>query len=359
MKTSLLIFSLALLLGILACGTSAPLPAPEPAPATETFAVPEPKTPAPTSPLPVSTASPEPTAPSPSGFRVIYLREGNLWSWTEAGGSVQLTGTGDMSAARLSADGQLLAFMRGSDVWTVRMDGTDVRLLATQPAEGGSLWFAPNGTFLAVSTKDRIDVINLQDAVSSTVVTYPAIPGGYFPEIAWMMDSTGFKTVIPPQVGTGQAELLFVFTNGTVASLAKFSMAPLSDSLPFISPDGGYIIYSAKSETDKQSLHLMDSSGAARPYGEPSQKVRAYGWLPDAKRFAYGDEILKRAYLGNIDGSPVEIPVTFPPKVRWIDSNHYLALENGNLILGSLHGESLQIDSGVQEFDFTLQASSP
>ena len=122
---------------------------------------------------------------SPVGLRVVYLREGNLWSWTEAGGSQQLTGTGDMSIARLSDDGQLLAFMRGREVWTVRMDGTDARLLITLEDEGATLWLAPNGTLLAVSTTNKIDVIDLTEGTSTTVVTYPPIPGDYYPEVAW------------------------------------------------------------------------------------------------------------------------------------------------------------------------------
>ena len=70
----------------------------------------------------------------------------------------QLTDTGDMSIICLSDDGQLLAFMRGREVWTVRMDGQDARLLVTQAEAGGKLWFAPNGALLAVSTSDHIDV---------------------------------------------------------------------------------------------------------------------------------------------------------------------------------------------------------
>jgi hypothetical protein len=288
----------------------------------------------------------------PLSMRVVYVRDGNVWSWTEADDSVQLTGTGDISTARLSDDGQLLAFMRGREVWMVRMDGTDAHLLTTLDSEGAALWFAPNGLSLAVSTGNHIDVINLADTTSTTVATFPAIPDNYYPEVIWSPDASGFKTIIPPQNESGQAEMLFVFTNGTVANLAKFQMLSTSMSLPFISPDGGYVIYAATLKDGNESLYLMDSSGATRPYDEPAESIRAYGWLPDSKQFVYGEENTQRAYLGAIGGSPIEINITFPPTIRWVDAEHYLALGDGDLVLGNLNGSSSTIDSDVQAFDF-------
>jgi hypothetical protein len=352
MKTPVSILFLTLLLGIPACGSAAPLTTPEPAPITLATTTPVTEIGTPESPPPTPTTSLSTDILSPSGLRVVYLREGNLWSWTETGGSQQLTGTGDMSTARLSDDGQLLAFMRGREVWMVRMDGTDARLLNTLEDEGAALWFSPNQALLAVSTKNKIDVIDLTDGSSTTVVTFPAIQEGYFPEVAWSLDSSGFKTVVPPQTPSGQAELLFVFTDGTVASLAKFSMVSLSESLPYFSPDGGYIIYVANLEGETKSLFLMDSSGATRPYGEPGQNIRAHGWLPDSKQFAYGAGNSLSSYLGNIAGPPMGIPVSFTSKVRWVDTEHYLALENTDLVLGDINGEKMPIDSGVQDYDF-------
>jgi hypothetical protein len=130
-------------------------------------------------------------------------------------------------------------------------------------------------------------------------------------------------------------------------------MLPLSESFPYISPDGGYVIYAAKLKDENESLYLMDSSGATRPYGEPAESIRAYGWLPDSNQFVYGEDIAKRVYLGNIGGPPIEIQVTFPSMIRWVDAEYYLALDDGDLILGSLNASKLAIDSYVQAYDFT------
>jgi hypothetical protein len=350
MKKTLLIFFSILFLGSLACGGTTPssteTPQTEPTPAPVIDASPT------TAPL----ASPteivvEPTMAPPS-LRLLYIREGDLWSWTDASGSARLTATGDLSTVRISPDGGLLAFMRGPEVWTVRMDGTEARMLMAQNLDGAALWFAPDGSSLGVSTPDHIDVVDLDTSNSFTVITYPALPHNYYPEIIWTPDSSGFKTVIPAPADGGQAELLFVFTNGTVASLAKFAMVPLSESMPYISLDGGYIIYVAKVSEGSEALHLMDSSGATRPYGQAGEKIRALGWLPDSMHFAYVDLGLQKAFLGNIEDQSIEVAITTAPVFRWVDVEQYFALENGTLILGDISGGKIQIDSNVWDFDF-------
>lgn len=346
------IYSLILLIATSACGTTAPRSVPQPIPAIVTSSTSELSITPQANPIPQPDTTPVQPVIIPSSLQVIFVRDGNLWSWTEASGSVQLSKMGDISTTHLSEDGRMLAFLRGLEVWTVQIDGTDARLLKTIENDGARLMFAPNNAFLAVSTTDHIEVIDLINMSSTVVVSYPAIPIGYYPEIIWTPDALGFKTVIPPQSETDQAEYLFVFPDGAVGSLAKFSMASLQASLPYISPDGGYIIYVTNMEADKQALFLMDSSGATRPYTEPAVSVRAYGWLTDPKQFVYGEDSKQRVYLGNVAGPPLEVGETFPVVVRWVDSSHYFSLENGELVFGELDAGRLTIASNVQAFDF-------
>ena len=350
-KYSVLIFSLILILATLACGSKAPLPATEVVSVLDASPTPE-QPAAPAENLATAQAARSEKSLSVPGLRVLYLREGNLWVWTEAGGNAQLTDSGDMSTIRVSGDGQMLAYMRKRDVWRVQIDGMDAHLLGTQPVEGGALWFSPNGSLLAVSTGDHIDVIDLAALSTATVLTYPVIADDYYPEVVWSPDSSGFKTVIPAPTENGQAEMLFVFTNGTVASLAKFVISPLSESLPYLSPDGGYLIYGAKMGADQESLYLMDSSGATRTYGEPAAGIRTYGWLPDAEHFVYGWEEPQRTFIGSVDGAPEYNEIVFLQTVRWVESEYYLAVDNGDLVLGNLDGARMLIDSHVSDFDF-------
>lgn len=290
---------------------------------------------------------------TPPELKVVYLKEGNLWLWTAAGDNVMLTGTGDITTARLSNDGQYLAFMRGPEVWTIRMDGTDARLHITQEIGGGALRFAPNGSLLAVSTIDHIDVIDLGNAITKEVLSYPPTSSSYYPEVVWASDSTGFKTVLPPNSEIGQAEFLFVFTSGTRASLAKISMVVPSDSLSFISPDGGYVIYVAKLADSKESLFLLDSSGATKRYGEPARSVRAYGWQPDSKHFAFSLDEPQRTLIGNVTGfPPMEILDLEYELIRWVDAEKFLAIQGKNLYFGDVYGENYLIAEGVSIFDF-------
>jgi len=353
MKKTSTIFLMTLIFAVLACGSTAPRSTPEPVTIVEKSHVPEQPT-SPTESLETEQGLVTEAMVSVTGLRVVYIRGGNLWSWTEAGGALQLTNTGDMSTLRVSDDGQLLAYMRGKEVWTIRMDGTDARLVDTQMTAGGKLWLAPNNALLAISTSDHIDLLDLNggNKAKATVATYPVIPGGYVPEVVWMPDSSGFKTVIPAPTENGQAEMLYVFPDGTVASLAKFAMDSSPGSPYYFSPDGGYVIYTAKLSDGSETLHLMDSSGATRPYGEPGESIRAYGWFPDSTSFAFGWSGTSRLFLGQVDGSPVEVDLALPENIRWVDASRYLAIRNGELIWGDMNGAAMTIDSGVTEFDF-------
>lgn len=351
MKKNSLVFLTMFILGTLACGSTAPPSTPEPASVAEASPVPE-KLLSPTEYWVTEQGEVTESTVFVPGLRVVYIRGGNLWSWMEAGGSSQLTDTGDMSTIRVSDDGQLLAFMRGNEVWTVRIDGTDARLVDTQTSENGKLWLAPNNILLAISANDHIDLLDLNSGEKTNVITYPAVSDGYAPEVIWMPDSSGFKTIIP--MASDQAEMIYVFPDGTLASLAKFTMVFSPDNPFYFSPDGGYVSYTAKVDDGSESLNLMDSSGATRPYGEPSDSIRAYGWIPGTKNFVYGQNGASGLFVGQVDSPPVEIDHPLPENIRWVDASGYLAILDGELIWGDLNGAALTIDSDVMEFDFLL-----
>jgi len=357
-KVLFLIF-LAMIVATSACNGAAPTPSntgtatPQLATAIAETTVPEPAPSALQSPTVAATVVATHPIPVPSGLQIVYLSEGNLWSWTEASGNVLLAGAGDMTAVRLFEDGQLLAFMRGREVWTIRMDGTDARPLVVEEEAGGALRFAPDGSLLAVSTADHIDVIDLTAGTTTTVVIYPAIPNGFYPEVVWSADGTGFKTVIPPASEKGQAEFLFVMIQGTKASLAKFSTVPLAENRAFISPDGGYVIYVATLSDGKESLYLMDSSGATKPFGEPATAVRALGWLPDSRHFSYTSEDQDRMLIGAVTGDSFVKTNAFGfENISWLGAERFLGVQDNILYLGDINGEKGAIAEKVTDFDF-------
>ncbi len=359
MPKALFLIFLAMIVATSACNSAAPIPSntgtatPQLATAIAETTAPEPVPSALQSPTVAATTVATQPVPVPSGLQIVYLSEGNLWSWTEASGNVLLAGAGDMTAVRLFEDGQLLAFMRGREVWTIRMDGADARPLVVEEETGGALRFAPDGSLLAVSTADHIDVIDLTVGTTTTVVTYPVIPNGFYPEVVWSADGTGFKTVIPPASEKGQAEFLFVMVKGTNASLAKFSMVPPAESLALISPDGGYMIYVATLSDGKESLYLMDSSGATKPYGEPATAVRALGWMPDSGHFSYTSENQDWMLIGAVIGdSSVKTNVAGFEDISWLDAERFLGVQDNILYLSDINGEKRAIAEKVTDFDF-------
>lgn len=201
-----------------------------------------------------------------AGLRVAYLRDGNIWLWTQSG-SVQLTNSGGVKAVRISDDGQMIAFEWNRELWAVQVDGSNERRLVSlaylnglntsgngtirvadfdwfpdrqilyfstfldgaeypeprhdvhlvdidtgsptqwlAPGAGGILSFAPDDTQIAISNTEQIDVIDFGTSARRTLLAYSKIPVFeiYFaPQVVWMPDSNAFKTVIPPQVDNG------------------------------------------------------------------------------------------------------------------------------------------------------------
>jgi Tol biopolymer transport system component len=82
------------------------------------------------------TATPEPI-PTPEALQVVYTAtDGNLYRWTEAGGSHPITTGGEVESARISPDGTLVTFLRTSDyvgysLWVVGSNGQGERMLVS------------------------------------------------------------------------------------------------------------------------------------------------------------------------------------------------------------------------------------
>jgi hypothetical protein len=111
------------------------------------------------------------------------------------------------------------------------------------------------------------------------------------------------------------------------------------------------VIYTGKLDDGSESLHVMDSSGATRSYGEPAARVHAYGWLPDANRFVYGVGDPASTFIGKVDGPPAFNETDFTGPVHWLENENYLDLREGRLVLGDFEGTVMTIEVGVTNFD--------
>jgi len=91
-------------------------------------------------PAPVETEAPDiPTFTLPRALQVAYIKNGNVYIWTEGENSVGLTNTGDAMDVQISDDGQVIAYVRrnptnefGYEIWAVNTSGpTNARVLVS------------------------------------------------------------------------------------------------------------------------------------------------------------------------------------------------------------------------------------
>jgi hypothetical protein len=88
---------------------------------------------------------------SPDGARLAYVTRGNLWV-ADANGTHRSELIANADQPAWSPNGRRLAFTRGGDVFTVRVDGLDLRRLA----RGEHPAWAPNGDRIALDRDDTI-----------------------------------------------------------------------------------------------------------------------------------------------------------------------------------------------------------
>ena len=91
--------------------------------------------------VPIETVVPDvPTFTAPRALQVAYVKDGNVYIWTEGESSVGLTSTHDAVEVNISDDGQVIAYTRQDpiddfayELWAVNTSGpTNARLLVSQ-----------------------------------------------------------------------------------------------------------------------------------------------------------------------------------------------------------------------------------
>ncbi len=75
-------------------------------------------------PTPEPSETPAAPAPSAAALTVAYAREGNLLLWREGESPRALTTSGQDEAPRISDDGQVVAFLRNGELYSIRADGS-------------------------------------------------------------------------------------------------------------------------------------------------------------------------------------------------------------------------------------------
>jgi hypothetical protein len=202
---------------------------------------------------------------APPGYplKVAYVMHDNVWLWTEDDGSISLTGMGDVGGVRLSDDGQLVVFWRGTNLWVINSDGTDERNLTTQR------------DFAGIEISDEIAPY-VQNIVANQVAWRPGThelffntapqldgPGLFLNDDLWVID-----------VDSGQLSLI---------------LSPGEGGNFYFSPDGRQLAVVTSGRID-----LMDPDGGNRREGLSHTPVITYSefayyaiptWAADSSSF--------------------------------------------------------------------------
>jgi dipeptidyl aminopeptidase/acylaminoacyl peptidase len=252
------------------------------------------------------------------------------------------------------------------DLAIVNADSPSAKLLLKDGEGGDQFVLSPDGSKIALVQNGKINIANPNGSNLKTVLTFlPVLMYGeqsYIPQIVWMPDSSGFKTVIPPEDGLNRpsdpSRFFYISADGgqQPAQLAQFVASPPFVNRPYISPDGSKVLY-VKPQATNLELHVIDASTADRLYSSnPADRFGILGWAPDSVRIIYWTDDTRRTWLGSqgIPAAPLS-DVAFADKVTWVDAERYLFMNESELRMRTLGQPSELIDSQVTgAFDFLL-----
>jgi len=344
---------------------------------------------------------PATAAPDMHGLLIVYEKSGNLWAW-KGDNATQITTSGADSHPRISADGKLVAFQRGAELWMVdasdqnskklygetgavplqfefapnshtvyftsaASNGTprfDLNLVNADSAavktllpagQGGEFTLLPDGSQLALVQPDKIIVARADGTDAKIVYQFPKSKGpkgDYLPHIVWMDNGYGFKTVIP---GNPTRFMFIMAAGGQPAVLAEFrALAPsLSDTV--ISPDGSKLMY-LKRQHENSELHVIDAGTADKAYfAYVSEKFGILSWTPDSKTMLFWIDDPRSTWMAVGDNRAPLSDVTYAANVTWVNENTFLFLNGSELRLRTEGQPSQIIDTGVTGgFDFIV-----
>jgi hypothetical protein len=158
----------------------------------------------------------EPTVEPPPFLQVVYVKDGDVWHWNEDGITLQLTYLGDVTSVVLSDDGQVAAFIRGTDyinqqLGAVNTDGTNLRTL--------------------VSLADFTTMIAHPDALSAVPYRLAWVPGTHILAFNTRMTFEGPGLILPDELRQVDADTLTLSTLLPAGQAGDF----------YYSPDGSQI----------------------------------------------------------------------------------------------------------------------
>ncbi len=203
------------------------------------------------SPEKASGPTPEPTrsAPEQSAVLVAFVKDGHVCLWKEDRGIEVLTDTGDVSDVRISDDGQVIAFVRGLELWAVNTDGTGERTLVgiediaamVEPGDPGvrlyNFDWVPGAHVVAFNTAAQLEIgLQLYDDLhvvdANTLERTTLLPRGQGGQFTYSPDGSQIAimrsgTITLVDVDGGNPREAFTFTPPVTRSEFQYYAHPV------------------------------------------------------------------------------------------------------------------------------------
>lgn len=242
--------------------------------------------------LPLAQIAPAPDLPS---GRILFVKDGNLWLWTE-GRARQITDGGTWQQPQWSPDGSEIAYVyRGvnfSDIFVMNADGsTNRRLTRSQSSSlGDNDWvfrptWSPNGSQIAfVTDSDSYNpvvwVMN-RDGTNRRLLMGVTDSFEAADALSWSPDG---RRLAVTAFGADVSQIVLLDVGRGVTQPLTRNPKGVID--PAWSPDGRVIAIAVR-DTGRSDIRLRLLDGGAEVELTRGGLSRAPAWSPDGRRLAY------------------------------------------------------------------------
>lgn len=226
---------------------------------------------------------------------------------------------------------------------TINVDTGAAHMLFSEE-ESWQFWFSPDGSKIAVSLPDGINLYNSDGsrAAPSKFVTYPQVNTAseyqWTAEITWKSDSSAFAFIVPPAepwVETpGDTDLRLIPANGF--SVTTIFSGPILFLTPqAISPDLSQFVFLERvdPQNNQNDLHLVSFTDSTDSIYASQSDVSLIRWSPDNQSFLYSMNTngVNQPFLGKKGSAPESIQgITSLVGAQWIDANRFLLLDRSD-----------------------------
>jgi TolB protein len=237
---------------------------------------------------------------SPNGAWIAFTRNGRLYRIRPDGTSLRFLGRGD--EADWSPNGKRIVFtfqplFGGSDIYSMRADGTDRRRLTQSRIGEGSPAWAPGGTRIAYTRGSPGSVwVMRADGRNQRRLIANAVAPSWSPA-ATFVSFTRTRTVAHPD-GDDREVTTILARRADGLTAATRLLTPEFDLDVEASPDGSKIAYTSVRPYSRTGVYVADADGTDERF---IHLGLGPDWSPDGSRILLWSE--GRLYVVEQDGS--------------------------------------------------------